>query len=100
MHDYRQGWVMRRVKRKYPYPLVEVQWLDAETSHGWETVAETVPLEIPVVTTIGFLIEDNDIGIRIASTIGLDKSHNSRITIPKGMVLNITILYDSITKAV
>ena len=83
---------MASKRTKYPYPLVEIQWLDAETSHGWETVAEKIPLVVPVVTTVGFLIEESEDAVRVASTIGDDKSHNARITIPRGMVKAIKTL--------
>lgn len=73
-------------RKKYPFPLVEVQWKDAQTTHGWESEDEHV-FEVPVVTTIGFLIKENEDGLVIASTVGSDKTHNSRITIPKGMVV-------------
>jgi len=72
-------------KPKYPFPLVEVKWLDAQTSHGWEDKDE-IDSEVPVVTTIGFLLKETEDSVVIASTIGQDKTHNSRILIPIGMI--------------
>lgn len=73
-------------KRKYPFPLVEVVWTDAQTSHGWEAEEES-EIDIPIVTTVGFLIKETEAGIRIASTVGADKSHNSRMDIPAKMIV-------------
>jgi hypothetical protein len=73
-------------KKKYPFPLVEVVWTDAQTSHGWESEEET-EIDIPIVTTVGFLIKETESGVRIASTIGADKSHNSRMDIPAKMIV-------------
>ncbi len=78
-------------KPKYPYPLVEVRWLDAQTSHGWEDQTE-VDSEVPVVTTVGFLLKETEESIVIASSVGQDKTHNSRITIPTGMIKDRRIL--------
>lgn len=81
-------------KKKYKYPLVEVEWIDAETEHGWEEVE--FPTELPIVTTIGFLIKegkdknDNEY-LLIASTYS-DGQTNGRFKVPKGMVKKITIL--------
>lgn len=77
--------------KKLPYPLVKVEWLDAETTFGWESEGENKPT-VPVVTTVGFLIVDTEELISIASTIGQDKTHNSRINIPKGMVKSFFVL--------
>lgn len=78
-------------KPKYPFPLVEVNWLDAQTSHGWEDKDE-IDSEVPVVTTIGFLLKETEDSVVIASTIGQDKTHNSRILIPIGMIKEKRIL--------
>lgn len=71
--------------KKYPYPLVECRWVDAETTSGWEAHGENKPT-VPIVITVGFLIEDNEELISIASTVGDDRMHNARINIPRGMV--------------
>lgn len=74
-------------KSKFPFPLVQIDWEDAQTGHGWEH-EEDITVDIPVVTTIGFLIKENEKGIVIASSVGSDRHNNARITIPKGMVVN------------
>lgn len=82
------------VSKKYPYPLVKLEWIDAETDHGWESADEKNPT-VPLVTTVGFLIKDTEELVSIASTVGDDRSHNSRINIPKGMVKTMTVLRKS-----
>lgn len=68
---------------KYPYPLVEVLWVDAYTDHGWENEVE---VREELVITVGFLVTDNEKGLCIASSTGEDGSHNARIVIPAGMI--------------
>lgn len=72
---------------KYPFPLIHVEWKDAQTGHGWEH-EEDLTIEIPVVTTIGFLIKENDDGVLIASSVGTDRHSNARIVIPIGMIVS------------
>lgn len=74
---------------KYPYPLVEVLWIDAYTDHGWE---DEVEIREEEVVTVGFLISQNDKGLCIASSTGEDGSHNARIVIPGGMVKKVRTL--------
>lgn len=74
-------------KPKYPFPLIELKWKDAQTGHGWEE-AEDVDLDIPIVTTVGFLIKENEHAIMVASSVGDDKHNNARILIPMGMVVS------------
>lgn len=74
-------------KPKYPFPLVEIKWRDAQTSHGWEHMEE-VELEVPVVTTVGFLVKEDEHAIMVASSVGDDKHTNARMLIPTGMVVS------------
>jgi hypothetical protein len=78
-------------KPKYPFPLVEIKWWDAQTAHGWEE-EETIEVDIPLVTTIGFLIKDTDKGVTVASSICADKQSNARISIPLGMIVERRML--------
>lgn len=77
--------------KKYPYPLVKMEWIDAETTLGWESEGENKPT-VPLVVTVGFLVFETDDLVSIASTVGDDRSHNSRINIPKGMIKARTVL--------
>mgnify|MGYP006282708227 CR=1 FL=1 len=83
-------------RMKYDYPLIELTWVDAETQHGWEGDDE-VDHELPYVTTVGFLIkhtiDSRGHGVYvIASTVGGGNS-NSRIKVPKNMVVAEKYLY-------
>lgn len=73
--------------KKYPFPLVEILWKDAQTGHGWEH-ADDITVEIPTVITVGFLVKENEDGLVIASSVGTDRHNNARITVPKGMVVS------------
>lgn len=89
---------MRKGASKYELPLIEIQWVDAETTYGWENIDES-DHELPIVTTVGFLIkhtvDQNGNGVYVvASTYGDGgAATNSRIKIPKGMVVKETYLY-------
>ena len=69
---------------KFHYPLVEVCWIDAETSYGWEDIAEA-DLSPAFAITVGFLVAQNEHYIMIASTYS-ENTCNSRIKIPKTMI--------------
>ena len=75
---------------KFGKPLVMVEWLDAETTYGWESDDEVNSDPAPAIT-VGFLVKRTEDLIVIASTI--DSTHgttnNSRIKIPIGMVVGI-----------
>lgn len=77
--------------KKYPYPLVEVIWEDAESSIGWEAPEET-DHGAALVITVGFLIHQTDKVLHIASTVDKDKSSNARLKIPAGMVREMKVL--------
>lgn len=77
-------------KSKYNHQLVEIIWVDAETSHGWEEHAEA-NATLPTAITIGFLIRETEDAYLVASTYS-DTASNARIKIPKGMVKTIVVL--------
>lgn len=77
-------------KPVYKYPLIEVQWTDAETGHGWEEESD-LDIALPLVTTVGFLVRESETCVMLASTIS-DSSSNARIKIPRGMITNTKIL--------
>ena len=75
---------------KFDYPLVECVWLDAETSFGWEEVADT-DLSLAVAVTVGFLLARNEHYLSIASTTS-GGTCNSRIKIPIKMIQTLVEL--------
>ena len=78
--------------KKYPFPLVQIDWKDAQTDHGWE-YEEDLKIEVPVVITVGFLVKENDEAVLIASSVGTDRHSNRRVIIPKGMVIARKVLW-------
>lgn len=78
-------------KSKYPFPLVEIRWWDAQTDHGWEDKIDIL-VNVPEVITVGFLITENESGAVLASTVGDDMQSNARITIPAGMIQGRKVL--------
>ncbi len=79
---------------KYPFPLVEITWVDAGTGHGWEQAEELEATAFEVVT-VGFLVRESKDALVIASTVCPEKTCNSRITVPTGMVRTRRVLKDA-----
>lgn len=82
----------RTKKPKHPYPLAQVTWVDAETTHGWEHAFGEIKPSVPTVVTVGFLIYQDENLVSIASTVGDDRAHNARIQIPVGMIKDLKLL--------
>lgn len=68
------------------FPLVSLEWDDAQTDTGWVDHTE-IKTEHAVAITIGFLVKESSEHVVIASTVGEDGSTNGRIQIPKKMIL-------------
>lgn len=85
-----RGAVVVVKKSKYKHPLVELLWVDAETTHGWEEHMEADVL-LPTAITVGFLIRETDDAYLVASTYS-DSATNARIKVPKGMVKQMSLL--------
>lgn len=86
----------------WPYPLVEVKWLDAETAHGWENAKDVEPSD-ELVTTVGFLIKKTKTSYMLGASIcyqkdAEDHAFNARVQIPKSMVKKLTVLVPKNTK--
>lgn len=81
-----------RVKRpQQHYDLLEVWWDDASSIRGgWAGKTEKIDLEMAL--SVGFLIQETDDHIRLASDTDGDGSHNGRTQIPKGMIKKIRVL--------
>jgi len=68
--------------------LVKVDWIDSETHMGWESAAEFMD-KLNTVTTVGYLVYENEEQITIASSYDPEAEHyNSVIRIPKVCVTN------------
>lgn len=84
---------------KYPMPLMEIVWYDAETQHGWELNEDTDTSNVPI-TTIGFMVAKGEHNVVIASSIDSvsGNQNNSRIKIPIGMIVSVKELNVSYKK--
>ena len=64
-----------------------IKWQDPETDSGW---FEEELLELPVVTSVGIYLGENDTTIWFASTYHPEtKQFADRMTYPKGCLLHV-----------
>jgi len=70
--------------------IVQVEWIDAVADSGWE---DKVKAQIDKCITVGFLIDETDEAICIASTVSIDHN-NARMHIPKAWIKNRKVLGD------
>lgn len=68
--------------------IVQVSWIDAVADSGWE---EKTKAEIHHCITVGFLIDETDEALCIASTWSHNQT-NARIHIPKAWINNRKVL--------
>jgi len=69
------------------YPLLIVEWDDAETFNGWEPVPSE--LNFARVITVGFLAKETEKHMMLVASFepeGLNT--NERMQIPKGMIIS------------
>ena len=70
-------------------PLLLIHWYDAHHEFGWlEGNEDPEPVEIPLVYSIGWLISQNQQGIRICQSWTFD-NHAQTLTIPSRMIEKI-----------
>ena len=70
--------------------IVQVEWIDAVADSGWEA---KVSAAIHHCTTVGFLVDETDEAICLASTWSIDQT-NARMHIPKAWIKNRKVLLD------
>lgn len=79
--------------RMLKHPIVEIQWVDAETEHGWKSPEEIETMQGANCTTVGFLVrkptKKNPIYV-VAATVGYDADGSAEFNaihkIPKAWV--------------
>lgn len=72
--------------------LLLVSWYDAHHEFGWmEGNEDPEPVDIPLVYSVGWLLSQNEKGIRICQSWTLD-NHAQTLTIPARMIENISEL--------
>lgn len=70
--------------------VIHIEWIDAVADSGWE---DKVKAQIDRCVTVGFLIDETDEAICIASTLSVDHN-NARMHIPKAWIKNRKVLVD------
>jgi len=65
-------------------PIVYVEWVDAVADNGW---ASGTKAEVHECKTVGFLIDETEHALCIASTISMTDT-NARMHIPKSWIKN------------
>ncbi len=70
--------------------IVEVEWIDAVADSGWEG---KVVAAVHHCVTVGFLVDETDEAICLASTWSIDQT-NARMHIPKAWIKNRKVLLD------
>lgn len=72
--------------------VVLIEWLDAEHEFGWQEGNEIDENE-PVLTcfTVGWLLKQTKLHVKVCQTFSHD-NHAQTLTIPKGMIVNMTVL--------
>ena len=91
------------IRRKNKYPIVEVEWHDAEESGevGWNSTKEMLKLarkQCPTMKSVGYLVHESKTHVALLSTIN-DDSCSTLEKIPRGMVLKLTPLSAAISPA-
>ena len=68
--------------------IIQLTWIDAVADSGWETKTKA---EIHHCITVGYLVDETDEAICLASTWSIDQT-NARMHIPKAWIKNRKVL--------
>lgn len=72
--------------------MVLVTWFDAHIpAAGWRNEGANPALPLRC-STVGFVIEDSESFIALASTVNDARQHMPTVTIPRNWVINVTAL--------
>ena len=81
-------------KQAAEYRMVLVHWVDAHIpSAGWRSAGEAASAPL-ACSTIGFVIEDSEAFIALASTINDARQHMPAVTIPRSWVVTVSALFE------
>ena len=73
------------------YPMVKIVWVDAESYDDWEDVAEK--RECKEITTMGFLLSDDDKGLSVAMQLDpTNEKVSMTMIIPNHWIVSIVEL--------
>lgn len=73
--------------------VIQVVWIDAVADSGWESKTKA---EVHHCTTIGYLVDETDEAICLASTWSIDQT-NARMHIPKAWIKNRKVILNENT---
>jgi hypothetical protein len=76
--------------------IVKVVWEDAaHDTLGWgESLEKAAEFQVPLVTSIGFLVADNERGLKICQSVTDDAIAQS-LVIPRRMIQSVEVLHGS-----
>lgn len=84
---------MRRRTPQPRYPLLRIEWTDAESDDGWEDARAVRESSTRQVVSVGHLILETPTSLIIARSYGPnDDSTEGRLTIPKAWIQKRTRL--------
>lgn len=85
-----------KMKKKFPYPVVEVVWLDSEHEAEWNTLADVLENQEKTLEcrSCGYLIHEKEDRIVLATSVGMAKDEDEEqisayLTIPKVSILSM-----------
>lgn len=73
--------------------IIQLTWIDAVADSGWEAKTKA---EIHHCITVGYLVDETDEAICLASTWSIDQT-NARMHIPKAWIKNRKVLSNETT---
>jgi hypothetical protein len=77
-------------------PLLLIEWYDAHHEFGWMDGNDGLePVDIPLVYSVGWLMSQNEKGIRICQS-WTDDNHAQTLTIPAKMIERVSSLGPSV----
>ena len=69
--------------------IIEIQWVDAESDDVWRDIAEHEASDLAKITTVGYLLSENEKIIRLAQNIDETNNKTSMVmSIPKAWILS------------
>lgn len=73
--------------------LIKITWIDSETiDNCWLSEEDLPELKLQLITTVGYIVQENKDLIRVAGSITKDKLYCSIMTIPKKVITNKEII--------
>jgi len=68
--------------------IVKIEWLDTLGVVGWHTCEEVEELKCPHITSVGFLVSEDNEAVKLTGMDAPDSTKNVVQLIPKGCVIS------------